>query len=194
MPRSWMAVVGVGVVTFLPLPASSGGQSAPMREGMTAPDFTLTDVRGKRHTLSAVRPRPTVLFFFCGCEACYLVGQEWAGFQRGGALPGKPDARPQTLLLYHDVSVSGAKSLAESCGVDPKQTTVLTETTGKPSLRQRYAVSACPSVFVVDGKGKIRYVHRAADAEKTDPAATAFAALDAVRALTDAPTRKGKQP
>src|SRR5581483_9189115 len=53
--------------------------------GRPAPDFTLADgERGTSVSLSSLRGHPVALNFFCGCQWCEAVAQQWA---KGTALP-----------------------------------------------------------------------------------------------------------
>ena len=61
-------------------------------EGLPAPDFTLTSDAGERVTLSALRGRPVVLYFYprddtpgCTAQACG-IRDAWGEFERAGAV------------------------------------------------------------------------------------------------------------
>ena len=66
-------------------------EGAVLREGDPAPDFTLESDAGERVTLSSLRGRPVVLYFYpkddtpgCTRQACG-IRDAWADFQRAGA-------------------------------------------------------------------------------------------------------------
>lgn len=47
-----------------------GFYTPPFRRGDPAPDFTLPDAAGRRHSLSRVVRQDTLLCFICGCDRC----------------------------------------------------------------------------------------------------------------------------
>ena len=63
------AVIALRAGTALAQTPDSAPDAAP-QIGKPVPDFTLKDLAGKPRSLSSLKGRPVVLFFFCGCESC----------------------------------------------------------------------------------------------------------------------------
>jgi peroxiredoxin len=50
--------------------AAHGDVTPPFKQGDLAPDFTLPDSAGKKHSLSSLVHRDTMLCLLCGCDQC----------------------------------------------------------------------------------------------------------------------------
>ncbi|HEX5323361.1 MAG TPA: redoxin domain-containing protein [Capsulimonadaceae bacterium] len=168
-----------------PSPAKPAG---PLVAGRAAPAFTLAGADGKQHQLSDYRGRPVVLFFYCGCQWCQQCAQAWGQMQRGGGLapeptntkPGQPG--PITLVVFAGDAPS-VRGFADQEGLDPAQTVLLPDEEMHVTL-DAYHAEPCPRVFVLDGKGIVRYTNNHKDdAPRKAPAlAIVSHVIDAVRA------------
>lgn len=186
--------IGIGLVLSAS-PASAQGPAV----GKPAPPFALADVNEKQRSLSEFRGRRVALFFFCGCSWCEDVAREWAALQRGGALAekekGKGAPAPATLIVYSELDAPVARELSSLYGLDPAQSVSLPD----PAMAATkvYRADPCPRVFVLDGKGVLRYTNdRADDAPRKAPALVITSrALEALRAAApEAPkSTRGKK-
>ncbi|HZR94183.1 MAG TPA: thioredoxin-dependent thiol peroxidase [Gaiellaceae bacterium] len=134
-----------------------------VREGAPAPDFTLTDDRGETVTLSELRGKPVVLYFYpkddtpgCTTQACG-IRDAYGEFERAGAvvLGISPDDEashekfrrkyelPFTLLADPDHAV------ADKYGV-----------WGEKKYMGRTYMGVNRSTFVIDGDGNVKKVMR----------------------------------
>ncbi|MCS6862567.1 MAG: peroxiredoxin family protein [Abditibacteriales bacterium] len=81
---------GIGVVSGLGLCTLCGmswrcplpSHSQLPKVSSLAPDFTLTDYKGKTYRLSDFRGKKVLLNFFCGCGACAELAATWEKIQR----------------------------------------------------------------------------------------------------------------
>jgi thioredoxin-dependent peroxiredoxin len=149
-----------------------------VREGDQAPDFTLRSDAGEEVTLSSLRGRPVVLYFYpkddtpgCTTQACG-IRDAWGEFERAGAvvLGVSPDDErshekfrskydlPFTLLADTDHAV------AEEYGV-----------WGEKSYMGRNYFGVRRSTFVIDENGKVKKIF-----EKVKPATHADDVLAAL--------------
>lgn len=128
-----------------------------LREGDPAPDFTLESDTGEAVTLSSLRGRPVVLYFYpkdhtpgCTRQACG-IRDAWAEFQRAGA---------QVYGVSADTAASHERfkakySLPFPLLADPEHT-----------LGERYGVeqegkrSYQRSTFVIDADGNVAKIMR----------------------------------
>jgi peroxiredoxin len=126
----------------------------------TSPDFTLRDSRGHSVRLSALRGRPVVIWFFCGCPWCAACARQWGAFEQGGVITGGSQG-PITLVVYAGNATDGV-AFIQSEGMDANTTTVV----GDPQLsvtEDLYHAELCPRVFVLDQRGIVRYTNDHAD-------------------------------
>lgn len=148
--------------------------------GRTIPAFTLPDLTGGQRTVrGATGGRPTALFFFCGCGACFETATEWARLQRGGLLDGV-----DTVIVYHEVSAEGIRSLSEQMGLDAARTLLLRDETTPGVAASRFDAPKCPRVFTLGADGIVRYTNAGKDDDpeaKGAPAAIAARALESVQ-------------
>jgi hypothetical protein len=163
-------------------------------ENTIAPTFTLKDVDGASHPLTEYRDRPVVVFFACGCQWCHAFGVEWAQMQRSGVLsdavaPTDPNApvdesKPPLTLVIFMGDAAAARAYAVSAGLDLKQTVLLPDADYK--VTRQYHALPCPRLYVLDGKGLLRYVNRHADDAPQKAAATVLVAktIDGLRRTT----------
>jgi thioredoxin-dependent peroxiredoxin len=134
-----------------------------LREGDPAPDFTLTSDRGKAVTLSSLRGKPVVLYFYpkddtpgCTTQACG-IRDAYGEFERAGAvvLGVSPDDEsshvefrnkyelPFTLLADEDHAV------AEEYGV-----------WGEKKYMGKSYMGINRSTFVIDADGNVKKAMR----------------------------------
>lgn len=116
----------------------------PPREGKPAPDFSVRDSAGAPITLSSLKGKPAVLFFFCSCNACKEVGQAWGQLQRAG----------QTTPTY--ISYEGDFDEAKAYRTANMVTATLLDGLDE-SLAEKYQALPCPAAFVIDPQGKLAY-------------------------------------
>jgi peroxiredoxin Q/BCP len=149
-------------------------------EGKPAPDFTLTSDSGEQVTLSSLRGKPVVLYFYpkddtpgCTRQACD-IRDAWGEFERAGAvvLGVSPDGEashakfkakyglPFPLLADTDHAVSEAYGIW-----------------GEKSFRGRKYMGVERATFVVDAEGNLARVMR-----KVDPKTHADDVLQVLKA------------
>jgi len=152
--------------------------------GGLAPAFTLADTEGKTRSLAEGKGRPVALFFFCGCSWCADMAKEWATLQQGHALTSVASIPPLTVIVYSGTGAE-AKEIAKASGLDLGQTMLLCD----PDLhvtQDLYHSEPCPRVFVLDGRGVVRYVNAGPDDKPREASAAVIAAktLSALRAAS----------
>jgi len=177
-----------GMVAASAAPHGRIVQASGTRLQQLAPDFALTDSRGKLHHLSEFRSKPVALFFFCGCPWCQQCAQTWGQFQRGGALPlalpasltSASPSTPLTLIIFSG-DKAAARTFETQAGLDPAQTLLLPD----PDLRvtAAYHADPCPRAFVLDAGGRVSYTNDHPDDTPRQASALAIASrtLDALR-------------
>jgi hypothetical protein len=187
--------LGICGIYGLPVYAHQGHpESLPKKPvpcvGKAMPPFVVKDVEGKSVGLVALRPRPVVLFFACGCDACLEVAREWARLQRTQSLP----ARAITLVVFWGTAPE-ARQLSLRAGLDPAQTSLIADESG--ALSGRYEADPCPRLVVLDGKGVVRYINTGKDDQPQVGATSvivsrASAALQSCREQPPATLRKSQ--
>jgi Tfp pilus assembly protein PilF/peroxiredoxin len=125
-----------------------------------APDFTLPDLAGGRHTLSASRGRPTVvLFWAAGSPASRAALEELARGRH--ALVGAASV----LTVAVDGVAEEAKVRAAARGIDLPVLLATEEAAGTYSILHRYLFDRredlrLPTALLVDARGEIAKVYR----------------------------------
>lgn len=119
------------------------------RQGEPAPDFTLTDVDGKAHSLAAYRGRPVVLYFWASwCPYCTnempQLNRVRAAYQEAGL---------EILAVNILEQPAKARSVSRSLGVEYP---VLLDETG--AVTRTFAVRATPTYVLIDREGIYRDV------------------------------------
>jgi len=168
----------MGILGLLVLVKPAHSQGDSLKSSMpslntAAPNFALIDVTGKKFALNelAKGKSAVVLFFFCGCTWCTDVAREWATLQRANALPDKMF----TIIVYQG-TISEAKSLAHSCGLDVNNTVLLPDPKYTVTA-QVYKADPCPRVFVLAPDIKNRLIVRYVNTNKDDEPRKAPASL-----------------
>jgi len=175
----------VPVLAQLEAPVKTDGPIHPL-VGQPVPAISLMDTEGRPFGVRAVDGKPAVLFFFCGCDACRACATEWAQLQRSGALKLSPSDKsssrtePATAIIYSGSS-NELKSFSLSTNLYLQDTVLLPD----PMMvaTQQYKVDPCPRVFVIDGKGMLRYTNNHGDdqPQKAPTAAIIARTVDALR-------------
>jgi peroxiredoxin len=123
------------------------------RVGAEAPDFTLKAVEdGAPLQLQAMRPRPTLICFFCGCELCAAVAKELA----------RPrEQKPEVVAIFSAPELctpEGAKGFRAKTGF---RGAILADPGGR--VAAAWDSVECPRCWAVDGNGMIRCVNAATE-------------------------------
>lgn len=147
-------------ILFAALPAAPA--STPVI-GRAAPAFTALNTSGQKRTLSEFRGRPVVLIFFCGCSRYSDLARQWGDLQRGGVLEMKTPAgkTPVTIAVVE----SGAKEMRkylEENGLMLSRSVLIPDPQSKLTLL--YGADPGPRLFVLDGRGIVRYAGTTTDA------------------------------
>lgn len=133
---------------------------ARLTAGDTAPDFTLPDDRGGKVTLSKLRGKKTIVYFYpaamtpgCTKQACDFSDSLDALHARGFEVLGiSPDA-PEKLAKFRE-----RDSLTITLLSDPAKTVLKAWSAyGEKQLYGKTVTGVIRSTFVVDEKGKLAY-------------------------------------
>ena len=147
--------VGRQVVTGGPVageildqPKPDLGPTPLFGKGDPAPDFTLADAKGQKHSLYQLLRGDTLLQFNCGCGACRSMSR-FVGVLYEKLGPKAPAV----------VTVTTAPPESEAAWIrDTKLAqTVLYEQKGGPVMEQ-YRGHPCPRVYRLDGDRNIRFI------------------------------------
>jgi len=151
----------------------------PIRAGMEAPDFTLQSDSGTSVTLSGLRGRPVVLYFYprddtpgCTVEACEFR-DAWGDVEKAGAvvIGVSPDDVPShgrfrtKFQLPFPLLADPDHRVAELYGV-----------WGEKSMYGRTFFGILRTTFVIDPGGRVRQVF-----ERVKPKGHAARVLEALR-------------
>lgn len=137
---TFLAAVAVALI------APQGGRLT----GKMAPSFQVRDGKGQIVTPRSLRGAPSVLMVFCSCSECRRVATAWGRLQaKAGGVAGKT----RTLVCYTG-PLSEARTLVREVGM--RASTVLLDDP-KMVIAQTYRAMPCPSIFVLDRNGGIRY-------------------------------------
>jgi peroxiredoxin len=119
-------------------------------KGDLAPDFTLPDAAGRRHSLSSLVHGDTMLCMLCGCEKCQTM-QIYLGQMLRSLGPRAP----------HVISVSAAPPEQEAAWRrDTKLDQVLlydSKANGSPVIEQ-YRGHPCPRVYRLDADRRVTWI------------------------------------
>jgi peroxiredoxin len=163
---------------------ASAKKSIPAKaaKAMAAPNFSLTDADGVKHSLSDYRGRPVALYFFCGCEWCHRTATIWGQMQHAGALPASTGGKQPVTLVVFSGDAAAAKQFATETAMDLNNTVLLTDQEMHVTL-DLYNAEPCPRVFVINPTGTVLYTnnHKDDQARKAPEMVIASRALDALR-------------
>ena len=158
---------------------------AMLDPGRPAPDFTLSDHRGGRFTLSSQRGRPVVLAFYCEDDSggCVLENQEFSAlmpeFERAGA----------TVVAISPQDVESHRKFAARYGfaqpllADPERAAI--EPYGLWQLKKLWGhefMGVVRVTYLIDAEGRVAGVFKASRIK-----GHAQKVLDAVRKLAASP-------
>ncbi len=147
-----LSFILIGLCLLTPCRAGSPAPPAALPVGMAAPSFSLPDVAGRQHTLSeyAGPGHVTVLNFWAFW--CDTWKAEMPHLQ---ALAARQDERGFRLVA---VSVDGTRlEEFQTHAPTPTPFPVLLDIGGRVSAR--YGIRHVPTVVILDGTGRVRYVH-----------------------------------
>jgi peroxiredoxin len=119
------------------------------RPGAEAPDFTLKAVEdGEPLKLHAMRPRPTLVSFFCSCGLCAAVAKELAE---------APAPKPELVAIFNDPELCTPEAAREFRKQTGFRGAILADPGAK--VGAEYDSVACPRCWAVDAEGMVRYVN-----------------------------------
>lgn len=172
-------------VTMQDTVANSAAEAKPLKLGATAPDASLKTLDGKDIKLkNALGGKPTVVIFYRGgwCPFCNAHLSELAkiegdirkqGYQIIAISPDLPaelakmaDKDHLTYKLFSDSTAEAMKKFGIAFRVDDATFTKYRDNFHidlEKSSGQTHHILPVPSVFIVDKKGKITFVHSDAD-------------------------------
>jgi len=151
----------------------------PLSTGTVAPDFTLATVDGKKYTLSSDRGHPVLLEFFAiWCPHCQnmapVIESVSSQFQSKGvhvlSVLANPYGRNYDSSGGSDLSLATAADMRWFQSNFAVQHPLLVDP--KFTITNQYGAYSYPTLYVIDGKGIIRY-----SSYGEVPAATLSAAL-----------------
>jgi peroxiredoxin len=137
--------------------------------GQRAPEFDLLSVGENRKVrLTELQGRPVILNFFCGCNFCSIVGEEWV--KNKGKVG---DTTVLALAANHwTYSPPAVRSYRQKTRWPwPVLADMQSRTTNE------YEAVTCPRVFALDGRGIIRYASEPGASDEKQIIAEALAAL-----------------
>ncbi len=119
-------------------------------DGEALPDFTLSDMSGKSHTLSAYRGKVVMVNFWATyCGPCI---KEMPSMQR---LKDKLNGKPFEILAIDMAEEKADVSAFLQSHKIAVNFPILLDTEGE--VIEQWMVSAVPTTFIIDPQGKIRY-------------------------------------
>ncbi|MDB5216843.1 MAG: thioredoxin family protein [Myxococcaceae bacterium] len=149
LPLRALAIVGLSLV----ISACGGALSAaqgPGELGKKAPSLSIQSLNGKGEvSLSSLSGKVTVVEFWATwCEPCKksLIQLEELRTRSGGNI--------EVIAISVDDTSSGVEEFAKAQGL-----TFPIAWDEHHSLMWRWSVEAMPTTFILDGKGRIRFVH-----------------------------------
>lgn len=139
------------------------------RLGQRAPEFDLLSVgEGRQVRLADLKGRPVILNFFCGCNFCSIVGKEWVkNKDKVGDIPNLAIA-----INHWTYAPPAVRTFRENTGW---QGPVLADMQSR--VTTEFNAVTCPRVFVLDGRGIIRYASAEGASDEKQIIAEALAAL-----------------
>ena len=144
--------------------------SAPVgyRVGERAPAFDLLSVgQGRSIRLDDLRGKPVIVNFYCGCNFCSIVGREWVkNKDRVG------DATVLAVMTNHwTYNPSAVRTYRTRTSWSwPVLADIDSQTANN------FNALTCPRLFVIDGKGVVRYTSAEGASDEKKLVADALAA------------------
>jgi peroxiredoxin len=125
--------------------------STLVQQGQSAPDFTCLDTTGKQHTLSALKGKVVLLYFFSTSNSASLTEMRYLQSEIYQKLHNKGDFQMLAMGRDHTheelVKLSGERKLSFPFVADPKQ-----------EIYQRYFTKFVPRTVLVRRDGTIAYL------------------------------------
>jgi hypothetical protein len=118
--------------------------------GQVAPDFTLADSAGVKHSLSSLVKGDTLLSFICGCRNCEEHHQYLSVLRKK-----KGDKIPPVLFVA-SMEPAAEKKFLRDTGSSPIAT--LYETAEPKVVMETYRGHPCPRDYRLDGDRKVRWI------------------------------------
>ena len=151
------------IVLLAGLLGAAGGEPPPPAVGRPAPDFSLTDVDGREHTLRDYRGKHVVMAFIsarCPISRAYL--------ERIRAITLDLGQRPDTVML--GVNSSADESVTEiRADKESNRLTfpILHDPDGQ--VADLFGAERTPAIYVIDSQGLLRYRGRIDSAHRPRP-------------------------
>jgi peroxiredoxin len=153
----------------LPRAAPPPSMDPAFKVGDEAPDFSLPNRDGSRHTLSALVRSDTLLCFICGCARCRALQTYIALLEKRMA------AKPPKVISIASSAPEAEAAYVRDTGL--KQTILYENARGQ--VNRTYRGHPCPRVFQLDAGRRVRYISPSG----TDDAAVTRIAQDVARLL-----------
>lgn len=118
--------------------------------GDTAPDFELADRTGKKHKLSELAGKDTLLSFLCGCSSCRQV-QTYTG-----VLTRKLGPKAPKLVAVTSADPAAEESWFRDTGV--KEALLYERGPGPTPVMDKYKGHPCPRVFRLGPDRKVEWI------------------------------------
>lgn len=146
--------------------------------------FHATTLSGARLSPAALKGRPHILFFFCPCGDCKRIAAGWAGMQSKGAFEAKDfkavGGSPASIIIFSG-STQETKQFINASGIkvvhgvaDPEY-----------NLAKMFRAMPCPSIFVSDARGVVRYSSKVSAGElQADAGILLGQTLSALRSMS----------
>lgn len=171
-------------VTFLVLtPAAMQGQSP----AQSLPPFKVRTLGNLELTPKALAARPHVIFFFCPCGDCRRVATGWAGLQSRKAFSGPEflmkNREPGSIVVFSG-SPTETKMFINGSGMS------VVHGIADPDfgLAKIFRAMPCPTIFVTDGQGTVRYASKEGAGElQSDAGILLGQTIESLRAISGVP-------
>lgn len=146
------------ITTLLALSVSIQAQSFSLLDRPVLP-FKATTLNGRSITEASFRGKTNVFFVFCSCIECRRVAEDWTSIRNKGTLSGagfKSKIGPaQATVVYIGERAEAAK-FAKDFALSPSATVADPDAL----IARTYRAMPCPTVYLVDPKGIVRYASK----------------------------------